>query len=239
MKSVFVSMLLMLLSTGAIFAQYESGLSFGVRAGATYSGISNLPKLIVPESFYANYTFDEKDVWGMTAGVFINFKFPGSRFGIQPEVNYASNLGSRLVYDDVNDYHYTMDLKYSYIQIGIPFKAYPWRGLYAAAAPMAGFNITPGKLEFHSNTTQYGPDIEMQQQMSNVIKGRTDFSIGLGLGYEFSFGLSIDAYYYFGLSDVVETQVNGFNFIENTNKSRAIRVTLGWAFPFHGWDFRR
>ena len=68
--------------------------------------------------------------------------------------------------------------------------------------------------------------------MRDVLKGRTNFSVGIGLGYEFTFGLSVDVRYYYGISDVMETEVNNFHFIENNNASRVIQVTLGYAIPY-------
>jgi hypothetical protein len=69
--------------------------------------------------------------------------------------------------------------------------------------------------------------------MRDVLKGRTNVSIGVGAGYEFSFGLSVDARYYYGISDVLETEVNNFHFIENNNASRVLQISLGYAIPYN------
>jgi len=52
------------------------------------------------------------------------------------------------------------------------------------------------------------------------------------VGYDFNFGLMVEARYVLGLSDVIETRANGFNFIENVNRGSGFQVTLGWAIKF-------
>ncbi|MCD4698254.1 MAG: hypothetical protein K8S16_18670, partial [Bacteroidales bacterium] len=78
----------------------------------------------------------------------------------------------------------------------------------------------------------FGPDIRIQQQMRDVLKGRNNFCVGISTGYDFPFGLSIDARFYYGVSDVMETEVNNFNFIENNNSSQTFQITLGYAIPY-------
>jgi len=68
--------------------------------------------------------------------------------------------------------------------------------------------------------------------MRDVIKGRTNFAPAVGIGYEFSNGLTLDARYYYGISDVIETEVNNFHFIENKNASRSLQITIGYVLPY-------
>jgi len=70
------------------------------------------------------------------------------------------------------------------------------------------------------------------------LKGRTNFSIGVGVGYEFSFGMSLETRYYYGISDVVETEVNNFRFIENKNASCSLQFTIGYALPYNMQVFK-
>jgi hypothetical protein len=69
--------------------------------------------------------------------------------------------------------------------------------------------------------------------MRDVLRGRTNVSLGVGVGYEFPFGLSVDARYYYGISDVLQTEVNNFHFIENPNASRVIQIAVRYAFPYN------
>ena len=120
------------------------------------------------------------------------------------------------------------------ISIELWYKAYVFRGLYLGTGPRLGFNLTPGGLYYTSNGEElYGPDIRIQQQMRDVLKGRDNFSFGVGMGYDFANGVSVGARYYHGISDVLTTEVNNFNFIENRNTGRIFQVSLGYSFPYH------
>jgi hypothetical protein len=214
-------------------------ITFGIRAGAAYTGISNLSNVLVSESYYTGYTFSNKNVWSITGGLFVNYRFPETISAIEAEMSYM-RLNNILHYSDVNAFEYNMKLKYDLLNLQIMYKVYPLYGLTMSIGPRIGFNLTPEALYYTSNGEDtYGPDIRIQQQMRDVLKGRTNFSIGVGLGYEFNNGLSLDARYYFGISDVLETQVNNFKFIENSNHSHALQLTVGFIIPYSGGSKRR
>lgn len=237
MKKAF-TLLLVLLSIFRIEAQSgrrsneTNYMQFGIKAGTVYTKITNLSKVLVSESYYTGYTFENSETWGFTGGVYLNYKFEESISAIYAEISY-SRLGNKLHYSDIDDFEYDFIVKYDYLNLEIWYKAYVFQGLNVGAGPKMGFNLTPGGLYYTSNGEDlYGPDIRIQQQMRDVLKGRTNFSVGLCIGYEFVFGLSIDFRYYYGVSDVMETEVNNFHFIENNNASRVMQVTLGYAIPY-------
>jgi hypothetical protein len=117
------------------------------------------------------------------------------------------------------------------LNIGIGFKFYPWRNLFLSATPQVGFNLTPESLFYSSNKEDlYGSDLETQQLMRNVIKGRTNVSIALGLGYQFCNRIYVDARYNLGITDMMETMPNSYRYIENSNKSNGFQLTVGYAF---------
>jgi hypothetical protein len=214
-------------------------ITFGIRVGAVHTGISNLGNVLVSESYYSNYTFTNKDVWSATGSFFINYRFPETISAIEAEMGYM-RLANELSYSDINAFEYKMKLKYDLLNVQLMYKAYPWQGVTMSFGPRFGFNLTPEALYYTSNgEATYGSDIRIQQQMRDVLKGRANFSLGVGLGYEFDNGLSLDARYYFGVSDLVETQVNNFNFIENSNRSHSLQLTLGFVFPYDGGSGKR
>lgn len=218
-------------------AQYSSNIMFGIKAGANYSGISHTGSMIVSESYYSGYSLNEKDRLGSTAGIFVNYKFNGTIMAIQPELSYVRS-GGMLNYSDINDLKYNIKFNYENIRIGFLVKAYPFGGFNIMAGPCLGYNFSPTNIYYKSNSESiYGPDLNTQQQLRNVLKGRPDFGIIAGIGYEFSFGLSIEACYTFGVSDVIETQINGYRFIENSNKTHSVQLTLGWAISSDGINF--
>lgn len=239
MKTVLASSFI-LLCISPVFSQYHDGaLVIGIHGGATYGSVSSLPEVIVSEDYYTGYTLNGTDAWGAGAGLFVNYKYPGSCFAVQPEVSY-SQLNTNLNYEDVRGLLYDVKFKYSFINIACLLKVYPVAGLNLGVGPQVGFNLTPGSISYSSNgeSLGFGPDNVQEQAFRTVLKGRHDFSVGLSLGYEFRFGLGVDVRYYFGLSDLVETQVNGYNFIENSNRSRSLWINLCWAFPFDNYFFK-
>lgn len=207
-------------------------LQVGIKAGAVNTKITDLSKVLVSESYYTGYTFENSSVWGFTGGIYLNYKFKESISALYSEISY-SRLGNKLQYSDIVDLKYDFIIKYDYLNLELWYKAYIFQGLHLGAGPRIGFNLTPGALYYTSNgEATFGPDIRIQQQMRDVLKGRTNFSLGVSAGYEFSNGASIDARYYYGISDVMETEVNNFHFIENHNASRTVQITLGYAIPY-------
>jgi hypothetical protein len=205
---------------------------FGIKAGANYSKVTAIDRVLVSESYYTGYTFNTKYAWGATAGLYINYKLEGSISAIYSEISY-NRLGSTLEYSDINAFEYNIDLRYDLITWELCYKAYitPWLPL--SIGPRLGFNTSPDALFYSSNGQAiYGPDIRVQQDMRDVLKGKSEFSIGVGFGIELTNGISFDLRYYHGLSDVMETYVNNYNFIEVKNASRGFQVKLGYVIPY-------
>jgi hypothetical protein len=241
MKHLLISGFVLLLNV-SICAQPASkksenqNIQFGFKVGAAYSKITDLSKVLVSESYYTGYTFENRNMLSFTAGLFLNYKFDESISAIYTEFSY-SRLGNRLHYSDVDSLNYDFDIKYEYINLEAWYKAYPFKGFHLGIGARLGFNITPGALYYKSNgELRYGPDIRIQQQMRDVLKGRTNFAIGIGAGYELGNGITIDARYYYGLSDLMETEVNNFNFIENKNSGQSFQITIGYIIP-HNFSF--
>jgi len=202
---------------------------FGMCAGANYNQFTGLQEMIVSEDYYTGYSLDSKYRFGFTGGVFFNYRVH-RLFGIQPEILYSMQPG-RLQYSDINDFKYDLDFKYNYLNVGVSLKLYPWRHLFLSVSPQVGFPLTPNKLQYISNgEDMYGPDMETQQLMSNVIKGSTCVSIGFGLGYQFLNKIYIDARYCLGINDMIETLPNSYRFAEVRNTINSVQFTIGYAF---------
>lgn len=236
MKKIFILLVLILFIPGIMTRAQKSRddnfLQAGIKAGAGYSTITDLSKTLVSESYYTGYTFTNNGQPGFTGGLYINYKLQGSISAFYGELSY-SRLVNKLHYSDINELEYDLTLKYDFLNLDFCYKAYIFEGLAVAAGPRIGFNLTPGGLFYTSNGESiYGPDIRIQQQMRDVLKGRSNFAIGISLGYELANGLSVDARYYFGISDVLETEINNFHFIENRNMSRVIQLTIGYVIPY-------
>ena len=210
----------------------EKNLDFGIKFGAVSNKITDISQTLVSESYYSGYTLNDNFAWGFTGSIFINYKLEETVAAIYSEISYC-RLGNKLRYNDVYNLNYDFDTKYDYINWELFYKVYIYRGLHTSLGGRLGFNLTPNNIFYTSNKEAlYGPDIRMQQQMRDVLKGRANFSLGIGIGYEFEFGLNFDIRYYNGFSDVMETEVNNYHFIENKNLSRSFQFTMGYTLPY-------
>lgn len=122
-------------------------------------------------------TYDNRT--GYHFGAFTQFKF--TKFAIQPEIIY-SEQGATVKYSNTP----SLESNFSYVNIPIILKLYTIGGLNLQAGPQFGF-LTSAE--------------EDGQSVKDRLKS-SDFSVGLGVGWDAPFGLSIDARYNLGISDV-------------------------------------
>jgi hypothetical protein len=237
MKKLLILALSFLILWVDVFAQTkknntDKNIDIGIKIGTVYTKIMDVSQTLVSESYYTGYTFKNPYTMGFTGSIYINYKIKNSISAIYSEVSYC-RLGNMLHYSDVNNLNYDLSLRYEYINWELFYKIYFIPGLHAGIGSRLGFNILPNNLFYTSNgEDRFGPDIEIQQQMRDVLKGRPNFSVGIGIGYEFNFGLNFDLRYYNGFSDVIETEVNTYHFIENKNLSRSFQFTIGYTLPY-------
>lgn len=219
--------------------------AYGLKAGVTRSSISNLETTILSEPYFLNYTLNPQTTIGWAGGGFLIYRFY-SPVSLHAEIMY-SQQGSDLVFNNIEkDFNYKMQFGYQYLNVLALVKLYPfssrhdereWRGPNVSAGPQVGFNVTPQNIKYTSGGSgrlaAFGSDLEQQQQLRNVLKGKNDFGFVCGLGYEFrKFGLTVDARYQLTLTDAVETQANSYNFIENKNTKTSFQFSIGWDFSF-------
>ncbi|MEZ4897933.1 MAG: porin family protein [Saprospiraceae bacterium] len=233
--------LLTLFTTTSLSAQLinAEGSYFGLKGGVTYSGIDEIKTTIIrpvfPEETYSTRLSNQ---WGAAAGIFFYMQFENTFIAIQPEMLYSMS-GGTFHYEDVRGLHYSMDFNYQYINFTPYFKVYPLSevsdalsGFHIGVGPQLGVNITSNAIRYTSNTEIIGQDLQIQQNLREVLKGKPAFSLALGIGLEWE-NFLVEGRYQLGLSDVIETQANGYNFIENPNRNMAFMVTLGYAIPFN------
>jgi len=225
---------------GTVFAQLpDDEYFFGFKAGATYSTIDEIKTtLIRPVHPEATYNTSIVPRYGAAAGLFFYYKFRGGSFlAIQPEIVFAMQ-GGDFKYDDVNGLEYMIQFRYEYLNITPQFKIYPLAefgegvsGFHIGIAPQIGVNLASTNIIYNSNTEVIGQDLQIQQNLREVLKGKTDVSIALSAGIEIG-RLFLEARWNVGLQDVIETQANGYYFIENRNRSNSYQFTVGYAIPF-------
>lgn len=240
MHKIFSLFFLIIFVISPVKSQYfddEKRLCFGIKAGASYSSIGNIHSMIISENYFRNYDFDENFTINPSASLFINYKLEETVVALEGGISYYQ-IGSKSKYSDINGFNYDLKFQYDYIGLEAYVRTYYYKGFNAGAGLRVGFNINPKNIKYTSNGEDtYGPDIKVEQGMRQVLKGKNNIAPGIILGYESPKGWLIDLSYHYGLNDVIETQVNSFNFIENTNNTHSIQLTVGWLFSFNGSNF--
>ena len=220
------------LTTASLAQPEDDTWHYGFKGGVNYSSIGDVQTTIIPSVFgVQTYTASEDRRLGYTAGFFVYHRFRNSRFAVQPQVSFSAR-GGDFNYTDIEDLEYKIGFNYQYVDFSVLMKVYPAAGFHFAVGPEIGLQVAGTNLTYTSNMPELGPDLQIQQSLREVLKGRNDIGVLVGVGYDFDFGLMLEIQYRFGITDVIETQANGFNFIENTNRSSSVQLTVGYALPF-------
>jgi len=221
---------------------------FGVKAGATLSSIDGIRTTLIREWYPdSTYSAEKKYSWGVTGGLFFYHRFKNSAVAVQPEVTYSMHGGHFHYSDsilltpvDTVGLDYLMKFRYQYINLLALVKVYPFHnmdnfleGINLNIGLQIGLNITPENIVYQSNKPFLGPDLQIQQNLRGVLKGKTDVTAVLGLSGELKgkVPLSFEGRANIGFVDAIETLANGYNFIENRNPSVSFQLTIGYAFP--------
>lgn len=211
-------------------AQFYEYINFGVKAGANYSMINEVPEIISLTTSQETVAFETEPQYGGIFGVFLHFRHQSAPISFQSELLYSMEHSQTKQY--INNQHaFTLNFKYNYLQFNTLINFYPIQdnGYNLGMGPQIGWNLTPDNIEFKD--IQYpNRELALQQQIRSAIYGTTNFQLLFNMGYEFRFGLYADARYLLGLADVMRTDPNTLNWEETRNTTSSFQFTLGYAF---------
>lgn len=215
-----------------------------------YSAIGGLPEMIIPGRFSdSTYSVQEKRNTGFSGSLFVYHRLEnlpwlaieGNLTGSQVKGGYA--------YADTAGLTYNMDFQHWYGGLQLAAKIYPgaktdetdlawWSGFFARLGIQAGLNLTPSGLTYcHDPVAIYGPCAAVEEELRRVIKGKGDLGFTGGIGYDIrfsdtGFGLNLEARYYHGTADVINTLNNGNEFTDPVNQVRTVQFSASFAIPF-------
>lgn len=224
------------------YTQTFDGLRVSLKGGAVYSQITNLETTILSEPFFINYTLKNNRKFGFTGGFGINWEIKNSIVAVSLDAIYAQQAAELVFNNYQKDFNYNMQFNYQYLNFPLLVKVYPFEkshdglhGFTVGAGVQAGLNLASENIVYSSGGSgrlpAFGSDLAEQQQLRNVLKGKNNFGVLFHIGYEiFNPGINIELRYVLGLTDVVATQVNSYNFIENKNVNNTLQFTIGWDF---------
>lgn len=188
----------MLVAAQQAYSQVQ--LAIGLKAGPNFATIDT------KSSAGENY----KNRTGFHGGAFVLIK--AAKIGIQPEVIF-SQQGSKV---EINSQNF--ESNFSYVNVPIMLKLYTVAGINIQAGPQFGF-ITKAETPIQDQFGVYSVEDVKDKAKSS------DFTLGLGLGWDLPFGLTVDARYNLGLSKVYDQAPS--NETENA-KNQVFQLSLGY-----------
>jgi hypothetical protein len=196
--------------------------SFGGRAGANYSKISNLSTIILSEPYFLNYTIKESSRIGWHLGIFYEYKLEDERLGFDTEIMYSAQGGNVEFSNVEKDFNYKMEFGYQYINIVGLAKWFPNSGKVGlGAGPFFGINVATRNIKYKSwgegKEDAFGTDLQQEQQLRNVLRGKNNFGLALDATYDINEIIKIGGRWYWSATNAVETQSNSYNFIPAKN----------------------
>lgn len=222
------------------YSQTFDGVRISIKGGALNSSIQGIETTILSEPIFLNYSLNNKQKTGYTGGLGVNWEIKNSIASVNLDMLY-SQQGSELRFNNSEkNFNYKMQFNYSYINFPLLVKVYPFEkshdglhGVNLGFGPQLGINLTPENIKYTSGgpgkLPAFGTDLQQQQQIRNVLKGKNNFGIDFHLGYDFQgAGFNVELQYHYGLTDMVQTLPNAYNFIENKNTNNTIQLHFGW-----------
>jgi hypothetical protein len=224
-------------------AQRNSNLICGFQLSANRSQITDLETMIIPETFFTGY--DKGIQWknSLGGGLFLNYRdmeedaLP-SWLGAQFETGFSRQNGMMNFDNHQTGYHYNIQFRYDYIYLTFLPKWYLFadgsyknfaQAINVGVGAVVNFKTNSEDLYFKStekgSEPGFGSDLEQQRELRDVLKGKTNAGILFNLGIELpNFPVSVDFRYVTGITDVINTEANPYNFINNNNKNNLYQV---------------
>lgn len=185
------------------YAHSQAQVALGIKAGP------NFAKIDTKASPGENY----KNRAGFHGGAFLLLK--AGKIGVQPEVIF-SQQGSKVQINSQN-----FESNFSYVNIPIMLKLYTVAGINIQAGPQFGF-VTNAESPIED---QLNPGSYKLEDVKSKAKS-SDFTLGLGLGWDLPFGLTIDARYNLGLSKIYDEAPSPQQ--TDDAKNQVIQVSVGY-----------
>lgn len=238
------------------------GLTPGLRLGASYGRMDGTAQTIIRDEWYpeGSYATSERFRWRALIGGYLDIQPTNVKWlRIEASVDYEHAWGPSkndpMEFDRARNHdfeyvdwfngntansadslQYRLWFNYSYVNIGLVTNLYFIGSDEFRLGPSfgfnVGFNVTPKDVTYRSNHPDLGPDLQIQENISNVLKGKTATWLIGGMGAQMG-NLDLFARYRFGLNDLVITGANSYNFIDNKNSAQ-----VSWFFGA-GYRFKK
>jgi hypothetical protein len=132
-----------------------------------------------------------------------------------------------------------MEFAYQYVNIVGLAKWFPGKGKVSlGAGPFLGLNVATRNIQYNSwgegKLPAFGTDLQQQQQLRNVLRGKNNFGLAVDAAYDVIPFLKVGGRWYWSGTNTVETQANSYNFIpyKNTNTVWELSIAMNFDLLF-------
>gem|GEM_PF-5063042 len=235
------------------------GITPGFRLGTTYGYMDGTAQTIIRDEWYpeGSYATSTRFRWRGLIGAYLDIQPTNVEWlRIEASVDYEYAWGPSktdpMDFDGPRNHdfeyidwfngntansadslEYRLWFNYSYLNIGTMVNLLFGSGDLRFGPSMGfnvGFNVTPKNITYRSNHPELGPDLLIQENISNVVRGGTATWLIGGIGAQAG-NFDLFVRYRFGLSDLLITEANSYNFIDNRN-SAPVSWFLGAGYRF-------
>lgn len=220
-------------------AQVSDGVfSIGLRAGANNTSITNLKQTFCTDDNQPTYELHEKQYVTPTVSVIAQYRFPISLVAVEGGICYCQTRNE--IEKTTTHNTETYDIKLNHIMLSAGAKVYPVKGAFVKATIGAGPCLNSSTcVKYDATGVTNAAKMQVEEHISQTVKGRTIVRADLSLGYDFSMGLTIEAFYGKSLVDLLEVSINGYGFSEQRNDSQYIGMSVGWLITKNGFSRRQ
>ena len=248
-KELSIVTFLVIVVSAQLNAQYKEGeLHWGFKASPAYSYFAKdeLVSTIYPPFVQCPCrTHEDGQRLGGSLGFYLYYRGLRNYFAFQPELNYSFKIKGKpdKIYDlkiieTFRDSNVYFQFNYEYLNIAPIFKFYPFKEnkpFFITFGGQVGINVAADKIVFQSDSQTPAMNLFTQQAYRNSLKGITNLSAVVGLGFEAAgpekdSPFNLEVRYYHGLKDVIETKANNLQAIETSNRFHYVELSFGFTF---------
>lgn len=209
-----------LLTQATVMAQHTKGVfTTGLRIGANHVAIANLKETFCTDESQPAYELSEKLYIKPTVAVVAQYRFPISLVAVEGNISYCQTRGE--IEKRISRNTETYDIKLNHIMLSAGAKVYPVKGAFAKASIGAGPCLNSAScVKYDATGMTNAAKMQVEEHISQTVKGRTLVRTDLALGYDFPTGLTTEAFYGKCLVDLIVVCVNNYGFTEGRNNSQ-------------------
>lgn len=233
---IFLSIVLVFQVVLVSTAQYHDNLMFGLRLGAGYNFITNLPNTLIDEENRPMYNMEERKSISPVVALFAHYQFEKTQVALEGRLSFFRAATEVRRHSIFNTNTESFDFRFQYISFDVSAKVYLRRGFLAGTGIGFGHCLNSNSgIRYDASFYSSSQILQITQQMSQALNSQASINAMIFAGYDFKNGFSIELAYIYGLADIIDTVVNPHNFSESRNNLRNIQLTVGWAISNDGF----